>query len=886
MGRIYLEKNGKTTVLFNGENITEITPSADTYYVGTDLVTGLYEKLDPNGDIINLEGGGGGYTTITFSEAENLVASSGLTEGAFYKITGVCAEGAEIAIYSGGTDIILMAAGNNIFAKRGLGIFYNPSYANNILGGDYYVWDPFFNINIDTLVGTFDVSENITGDGGQTGTIIGLPGETNLILSAITGDWNTATMFTGDTSLSTGNITGFYRTPTYSGGDKVIWGGYVWENITGSLGSNISTFELDDTNWLRIPYNEIDYNKSIDVIDFEFEYNNISYRNDGNNEVSCTYELIIAGQMDFNMIKAFPWGNSFFRCTLNNASINTLINFNGRFIVDMKLGLLSDFRIDYCGIDMSFSFIELGTQASMYDIIVGGVNGDDTFIEGIYVGNSSTLSNIVSAPNTSFKNIYIAPALEGYNIITQIYVYPLGKFSDIKLLGGSSENYSRINNCLIGNGAEIYNLTLGQNAYIEKITLLPNTYLYDIQLGQNSFLDTIDISDNGELYNVNLVGGTTNYLTNITIGNNSVMHDLFLSESANISYVDMNQNDSTFNYINLGINSSILNITFSGTNAIMQNINTFENVDITNIALGNNAGFSDINIGSDSYVDNINVLSGGTFEIVNIGINSYIENVGLGDKSDFTNIDLGGNSYINQINMVDGTADFLSISVGEGSNINNITLGSQTEFSSISLGNTSTITAINLISDAEIKGVDIGNLALFSDITMSGSSTFNYADIGSNTSLGLINLIDNGNITKFKLGVGLTFQNVNVSAQTINNTIVDVGYNNFPATLDITGVNTMNLSAIQYAGEVTLTSSNATETINKIDNASQIYPTKFKPNTGLAVTFSGTSVGSYSTSGQIIMPTATFVANGTNKDYFKIDNIPGYVRQIDAINYL
>jgi hypothetical protein len=45
-------------------------------------------------------------------------------------------------------------------------------------------------------------------------------------------------------------------------------------------------------------------------------------------------------------------------------------------------------------------------------------------------------------------------------------------------------------------------------------------------------------------------------------------------------------------------------------------------------------------------------------------------------------------------------------------------------------------------------------------------------------------------------------------------------------------------------------------------------------------------VGSVSLAGQIIMPTATFVANGTNKDYFKIDNIPGYVRQIDAINYL
>ena len=92
MGRIYIQNNGKTTVLFNAEDINTITPSADTYFVGTDLATGYYEKLNPDGSIIDLEGGGSGGTTsyiiVTKSELDTLISTSGLTEGAFYKKIG------------------------------------------------------------------------------------------------------------------------------------------------------------------------------------------------------------------------------------------------------------------------------------------------------------------------------------------------------------------------------------------------------------------------------------------------------------------------------------------------------------------------------------------------------------------------------------------------------------------------------------------------------------------------------------------------------------------------------------------------------------------------------------------------------------------------------
>ena len=55
MARIHLQKNGTKTILFAGEDINSITPSASTFFVGTDLASGKYEKLNPNGDIVNLE---------------------------------------------------------------------------------------------------------------------------------------------------------------------------------------------------------------------------------------------------------------------------------------------------------------------------------------------------------------------------------------------------------------------------------------------------------------------------------------------------------------------------------------------------------------------------------------------------------------------------------------------------------------------------------------------------------------------------------------------------------------------------------------------------------------------------------------------------------------
>jgi hypothetical protein len=63
MGRLIQKNNGNTTILVTGEDFNSLSAETNTYYIGVDLGSGEFEKKNPNGDIINLEGAGGSEFT-------------------------------------------------------------------------------------------------------------------------------------------------------------------------------------------------------------------------------------------------------------------------------------------------------------------------------------------------------------------------------------------------------------------------------------------------------------------------------------------------------------------------------------------------------------------------------------------------------------------------------------------------------------------------------------------------------------------------------------------------------------------------------------------------------------------------------------------------------
>jgi hypothetical protein len=152
MGRIIQQNNGKTTVLVTGENISSITPEANTYVLGVDLTSGLYEKLNPDGSILDLEGGGGSSSVnmynITYSGLVANINNSTLSGGSFYMITDFAtiydqpdfyidgdSKGAGfINTYTGSTEpIIVLATSENTISIDA----YQPTYPKDKIKYDW-----------------------------------------------------------------------------------------------------------------------------------------------------------------------------------------------------------------------------------------------------------------------------------------------------------------------------------------------------------------------------------------------------------------------------------------------------------------------------------------------------------------------------------------------------------------------------------------------------------------------------------------------------------------------------------------------------------------------------------------------------------------------------
>lgn len=84
MGRIIQIDNGKTTVYVNGEDVSSLSATTDTYYIGVDTSNGIYEKLNPNGDLINLENGS--IVDTDYASIISSIGSNSLIPGVYYNI--------------------------------------------------------------------------------------------------------------------------------------------------------------------------------------------------------------------------------------------------------------------------------------------------------------------------------------------------------------------------------------------------------------------------------------------------------------------------------------------------------------------------------------------------------------------------------------------------------------------------------------------------------------------------------------------------------------------------------------------------------------------------------------------------------------------------------
>lgn len=293
-------------------------------------------------------------------------------------------------------------------------------------------------------------------------------------------------------------------------------------------------------------------------------------------------------------------------------------------------------------------------------------------------------------------------------------------------------------------------------------------------------------------------------------------------------------------------------------------------------------------------IDSGSVVEGNTLDASNIQSNL------LSGGSIMQNNALSGTSFINTNTMLSAATMSLN-TLGGGSFIFFNSLSSATSIVSNNLDEGSYIQTNNLESGSSIGGNSLIAASSIETNTLQSSSTIstNTLSLTASSATSIINnlfslnaglenkTIDPGVIIQKNTVINKAINAAETISVTVENKGVDNNASNFEATIDITGLTTLDITADNiYCGIINLTSSNATENIDEITVANTpLVPFTLRPASGLVLTVTGTAVAS-ATTDDIVLPTATVVLDGTNGDWLQLQSNGTYSRQLAAETYL
>lgn len=398
---------------------------------------------------------GGSFEDITYTEALSLVSTSALKPGTLYRISGVHKNRMLTVgtLYDDGTNsgitIYLTALTTSDFSTEGWGEFYNPRYDQTNYG---------------------------TADG------------TGVYLYNI---WD-------------GNNPDVGLAPTYDIGRKVIWGGYVWENVTGAVGSANSVVDLDTDNWTKITYNTTDYAFVIDYIEYDWANDWILRRRQAEPVIDVIFPFQFWNSAEntqgitLHGISVAQWGNKFNKDTelgtglvICNDSYFEFCNFKGARLLGFNLNNYSYIKDNYYGINTVFKGVILtnysyiinsvfDTGAYQYYIQIDNASGQtgmeiikNCYQDDIRISNNSTQSSILHntfTPSDSLSISYQKHIVIDNGSYQTIEIYDDSYQKNVHILNGSAQILIIKQECFqyfvtINNGS---NQNLEFNAYFQE----------------------------------------------------------------------------------------------------------------------------------------------------------------------------------------------------------------------------------------------------------------------------------------------------------------------------------------------------------------------------------------------------------------------------------
>lgn len=569
------------------------------------------------------------YYEVTVEEAQDLSNNSAFEVGATYGIIN-----ADSPLY-GGTKVIVRAISNNQLEIKGTGMFFNPIYDEVSVSKGMWSNDMHGEVDTSTAINKFiPANQLITTDNGAQGIFL-----TNKLIQYVGGDWGSATSFTYNGEVYP--ITSFSN-PQYSMGDRVVWGGTIWENTGGNIGSPLNDYELNTTDWTQINYNNVDYNLVNDWVMYDLPSDRILLREDiwGNRvETSFLSEDTYAK----NAIKCFQWGRGYndARGVSHNkiveGSVFNCINSRGSRIssIEVTNNSIVDITKDY---GMTFVNSKVTDISEVQDVFftntaLVNIRISEGFIKENYIESSTIISTEFKGSNLH-ENIFIE------SIIQDTYISGImdgNKLQGLTLIG-----------CRIEQSVLSLNVGVG-------LLMKQNLICMDSQIRSNMFPMGASIRAN-TLNASNINGNTFNnggYITNNNLDKLSeISNNTFEGDTTGVSENKVYNGAISFNTFGTGVNRIYSN-DVSGTNIVGNDISLGSDIKYNNLNVNqksSSAGITNCTV-TTGIIEHNNIFgTSSSIQNCNLTSNSRISNNILSD-SNITSITISNISSITECNL-------------------------------------------------------------------------------------------------------------------------------------------------------------------------------------------------------------------------------------------
>lgn len=584
-------------------------------------------------------GGGGGSTRFAFTGEDDIQHEDrALDNNGFNFFMYNSNPSANFIEFTTGPENFILSAGHAHWHAGGGGFDFNGSHLwvtnNNLLAGQTYldfsnIYNAVQTIKVPTVVhdssylivsvngkladdstGNISTVNLITYSKAQLDSAIGVNGLIPGLNYLITGV-NAALYGGTDVILkaaSTNKLeqkgSGFFYNPkydqtvlgygiwsstgTYSIGDKVIWGGKVWSNNSGNVGTNDIGLGPDFAQlyyeWSFVAYNTTDYNYVNDPIEYDYVNDLIVYRHEvaSDNEVrTCKADIdVYAYTYSFsnpNPIQAFQWGNGYDVFTTkgvgNNHVINSYVetvNILGSLIYNNTFTLGTIFMGNSSNGNLVFQS-NVFEAASAYSSIF---NGNITLLNNRFIngagmsfhinGTSDIYGNLL---NGSYVQIDCADISFSYNDLSATSIYGITSTSAASItnnklsfsgITGTTVNNSQISNnhfdhtnvtSVVLNDSYLNN-NVGNQVAIVQDSLLNGSYVQSCNFNGGQFYE--NRLDNTQFNNIISHNAIIDFAPSGLLSNKIIENlEIFTSIASNISAATDIYNDASKQYVRL-----------------------------------------------------------------------------------------------------------------------------------------------------------------------------------------------------------------------------------------------------------------------------------------------------------------------------------------------